>query len=556
MSKANCYASSSEHSIDTVIFCGKAFKPTETSFQPCKSSLVESTTLNVPHGSSCVRTTPRHQSTNSKRVIASHVDDQQPNVDPTMSPNHQCKQDSRKHNHHHLARTLGNRKAPKLVCDMGTSPLHKYTPTKGSLKSDELWIDKPRRSRRRKPVPPILLGKEIWIDGPKCKSIPRATKESHQIDCKHVEKHQRISEWVHQHAKTVWNDSGSSHTSSPTQAASIVKATASASTIITTTTDTNTGELNGPSDVVSERQTKTLLRIEPSSLPLKPVTCSKKIDTNEIGCQTDLNKLNGEEVEDDGDGDTEARHEEKNERNGQPMIDTTTGITSDNDREELKLNKNELILGIDEWEDNCEKLLFRGALSDCCDNEIWCSCSQYPSDDENYDESDDFHDNVDVQSEPIAEPPRQLKLEQFLKQLLSITNTDLTKNNAHNIEYHQNHFHDQLHYDSLPRIGQNKIQGDCRYSGTVPSHDSREPDTHVTSEPINSSSLIPDFVRATYQVPINDDVPKNHVAFIPTSPRIDRILGKPYKSYPSCVMTLDPTPARALSSSHVIQLWN
>lgn len=175
----------------------------------------------------------------------------------------------------------------------------------------------------------------------------------------------------------------------------------------------------------------------------------------------------------------------------------------------LKLLNNEEIFGI-------ERIAGAGreAMSDCCDNEF-CNIS-------NAEDVDDCH------SEPVTEPPKQLKLEQFLQQLMSLTSARSRQQKEcpkRELEYRSLRHPDGASDQNLNVHRWDAANAEITDFSTLPyssandsvnsptsGHTSRS--VTATSPPQISSPNEPLFVTAS----------PNH-AVLPTSPRVNRLLG-------------------------------
>jgi len=155
----------------------------------------------------------------------------------------------------------------------------------------------------------------------------------------------------------------------------------------------------------------------------------------------------------------------------------------------------------------------REAMSDCCDNEYLLNSG--------FDDMDDCH------SEPITEPPKQLKLEQFLQQLTTIT--------MPRIHHHQHRDHRKdLEYRSLRHPDGASDHNLSISQWELPKPDFTEFSTFSYSsakEVVKSPTPAPRPLSATSPPPTSSPneplfitSSPNH-AVLPTSPRVNRLLG-------------------------------
>lgn len=584
--------------MDTVIFCGKSLRSSynnngnhnENNNHNIPGSMKSSVKPKVPNGSSLEpRITPCHTVNKSSNQTLNLIQQQQQQQQllqssPVPQASSTASSTSPLHNHltvvqhsmdvcikhkNQLDKKCFNTK--KLVCDIGTSPLHKSLNCSNTLnkiaKCDELWIDKPKRAKRKKPPQPRISGVELWVDGPHAVPLNQPNESSQCVD--YTDKQQRITEWVNQHAKTVLIANQSCTGSCKTPVKNTTPATSSKSNSSNGANGTCIELINLPSPYH--------VRVSESKIKEKNnISQDKIIETKEMACQTDqIDSQNGEK-------------EKKSVLQELNTEETLILLSNLHDDDELQN---------DDWTDGRRLMLLeRGALSDCCDNQICCCCSSpLTSDGEEDDvlkdeknvkddnngkteinvnsekngENQNNLDNVEIKSESndLTEPPGQLKLEQFLKQLITVTNpilnnklnndtdSDNLKNkkinnenihrhhqhhNHHHHHHHQNHQHSEekkhqnyTNYDSLPprRLTRSRLHG-SRYFV----YGSHQDLTHCIANEARNGSVIDSSVEEktcvpvnfviTNDLPITDDCPKNHVAFIPTSPRINRILGK------------------------------
>ncbi|RWS17991.1 hypothetical protein B4U79_06505 [Dinothrombium tinctorium] len=407
---ANCYTSSSEHSVDTVIFCGKPL-PTTLLSQPQIKSVAS------PQRTQC----------------------QKPN-----SASHHCSfsnQHQKQSHEHHQSKVNDIKKTEKIMCDNGTSPLHKNI-TNSTPKSDELWIDGPKKPKRKLPTD---WSKELWVDGPNA--------DHHRLcirDVEYFDKQQRIQDWIQQHTKHIWSDFPDEQKQSSTN------------------------------DQMQQHNGKRCNKSPPSTnhcchhqnQQIKVSAHSKGPETTDACCQTETSE-------------------------GIPG-QVTTPSESDWSCDEDNIrswSEDDFILSDQRHYD-----LERGALSDCCDNDV-CCCS---------------HDD-DVHSEPITEPPKQLKLEQFLKQLITIT--------APNAK-HQGDSHIRHHEKFTARNYSKLRHPDGASSDNLADWDLQKPDfvrNTINKDDADKATAVVNN-SAPVDMVLNEEPPKNHTPVLPTSPRVNRIL--------------------------------
>ncbi|CAG2102417.1 unnamed protein product [Medioppia subpectinata] len=402
----NCYTSSSEHSVDTVIFCGKSNINHSPELSQTTNKLHYNVSTNTTHNSTQVQTNAQ-QKEESKDEL-------------------RCN-DSPKH----------------IINDTPVSSPHRSL--KESKKSDELWVDGPKRSRRKKDQKPMKFTQELWVDGPKAQldSGANGMEAENSLLCYHEEKQQRIQQWIQQHTKHIWTDIPVSAQTSPTQ-----------------TPD------SAYCSTVKQIRQKILLT-----------------ETTDVSCQTELTTS---------------------------ASTVTPSECEFNFEDPLRILSDDEILGI-------ERIAGAGreAMSECCDNN-----------------SGSAEDMDDCHSEPITEPPKQLKLEQFLQQLTTIT---MPRIHTHRDSCHRK----DLEYRTLrhPDGASNKNLSishwdlprpeftDYTMFSYLPKEAVNSPTT-VTSRPLSATSPPP---ISTPNEPLFLTSSPNH-AVLPTSPRVNRLLGTTVQS--------------------------
>ena len=125
-SAINCYTSSSEHSVDTVIFCGKS--NLNHSDLGSTNKLQYNVTTNTALNSIQVQTNAQKdepKEENRRNDTPKHI-----NETVVSSPNHRSNKDMKKR------------------------------------EDNEIWIDGPKRSRRKKDPKQLKWSQELWVDGP------------------------------------------------------------------------------------------------------------------------------------------------------------------------------------------------------------------------------------------------------------------------------------------------------------------------------------------------------------------------------------------------------
>jgi hypothetical protein len=333
-----------------------------------------------------------------------------------------------------------NDNKPHITESQITSPNHR---NKENQKSDELWIDGPKRSRRKKDHK-MKWSQELWVDGPNALLDNNNSAEVDNTICYHEEKQHRIQQWIQQHTKHIWSDFPSSPQISPTQ-----------------TQD------SAYSSGVKQ---------------MRPKTSSPEM--LDASCQTDL---------------------------------TPNGSTATPTESEWSFEDSLKVLNEDEIF-SIERIAGAGreAMSDCCDNEYLLNSA--------FDDMDDCH------SEPITEPPKQLKLEQFLQQLTTITMPRI-HHHSHRDSCHrkEQEYRALRHPDGASDHNLNMSQWELpkpdfsefsTFSYSSPAKEVVKSPTQttrplsITSPPPISSPNEPLFVTSS----------PNH-AVLPTSPRVNRLLG-------------------------------
>ncbi|XP_053200995.1 putative uncharacterized protein DDB_G0282133 isoform X2 [Panonychus citri] len=622
----NCYTSSSEHSMDTVIFCGKSMRsscnannqqhhhqvhhsipsspksspspgkpkvPTTTNGLP-KTPMCQPMMMVIAKSSNCSNMTqqqsPKRYSSSSSNTTSSSPLINQLSIDPTIN---------------HSSDKKINVK--KLVCDIGTSPLHKNSlncKTKCN-RNDELWVDKPKKSKRKKP-PHRISGVELWVDGPNAIPI-NSNITSESTNCEFTEKHQRTTEWINQHAKTILiaSNKGNSccgqHWTSSNNCGKSINENTNITNPVTTSKSSKSNSSNGANGTIIDLSNPASpYHVGVSELTIKEKhLIDKLIETKEMACQTESNeKLIV----------SESMNCTNNSNTNEKLNTEETLILLSNLHDNHEGDYEDDAVDDNDWTDERRLMLLeRGALSDCCDNRICCCCSSSftSEDDENVAVDDHVQgddkmidkdkqtielksikddigstkeNNLDSNTELIpnklstsnqlTEPPGQLKLEQFLKQLITVTNPSLNDNENmekikkdkdknhhhrhrshhghHGYHHHQhhhhagerklsqpiNHYNDYPQYDSLPprRLTRSKFNG-TKYYDSFGSHQDLT-NCSVDDNQINRLKSTLDDANCksvgyiiTKDLPINDDCSKNHVTLLPTSPRINRILG-------------------------------
>ncbi|CAG2173115.1 unnamed protein product, partial [Oppiella nova] len=410
----NCYTSSSEHSVDTVIFCGKS---NLNHSQELANKLHYNVSSNPSHNSIQVQTNGQQKDT--KEDMRCLVADSPKHImaeTPVSSPSHRSGKDSKK--------------------------------------SDELWVDGPKRRHRKglkKDQKGMKFTQELWVDGPNAQLAANGLDTETTGLCYHEEKNQRIQQWIQQHTKHIWSDipPGAAQTS-PTQ----------------------TPDSAYCSTVKQIRQKV-----------LSP-------EMQDVSCQTDM----------------------------ATSASTVTPSESEfNFEDPFRILSDSEILGIDRIAG-----AGREAMSECCDNDF---CNN----------SGSVEDMDDCHSEPLTEPPKQLKLEQFLQQLTTITMPRIHgqhRDSCHrraDIEYrslrHPDGQSDQnisiSHWD-LPK----PEFTDYTMFSFSPKEVLKSPTT-VPSRPLSVTSPLPPPpppLMASPNEPLFLTSSPNH-AVLPTSPRVNRLLG-------------------------------
>ena len=403
----NCYTSSSEHSVDTVIFCGKSNinhsnHTNHTDLNP-NNKLQYNGTTNTALNSIEVQTNA--QKDDSKQEIRRNSDDSPKHLNetPVSSPNHRS--------------------------------------IKEVKRSDELWVDGPKRSRRKKDQKQMKWSQELWVDGPNAQLDSNGLEAEHTM-CYHEEKQHRIQLWIQQHTKHIWSDIPS-------------------------------GAQTPPLQTPDSAYCSTVKQIRQKIVVLP--------EMSDASCQTELT----------------------------PSSTVTPTDCELSFGEALRILSNEEIFGI-------ERIAGAGreAMSDCCDNEF-CNNS--------------VEDMEDCQSEPITEPPKQLKLEQFLQQLTSLT---MPRNYSNRESSHKREleYRTLRHPDGASNQNLNISQWDL-----LPKPEFNDFSTFSYStakEVVKSPTIVtPRAIAATSPPQISSPneplfvtSSPNH-AVLPTSPRVNRLLG-------------------------------